>query len=405
VTTAERFDRDLPDLLADLYPMSAPDYRDDLVQQFAATPQRPAWTFPERWIPVRALELGRALRPIPWRTIGIVALLLITIAGAAIFAASPRRLPPPFGPATNGNLVLAENGDIFLIDPATGARTAAVVGPTTDSEPVFSRDGTQLAFFREVGDGRGLVVADALGDQPRSLTMPTAGVSETIQWSPDGTSLLTLQDDGQSRAITIIPLDGSEATVLDLGMSAEDAVWLPPAGRRLLFRTPHPDGAELGYSLWTVGADGSDPHQVVAPHQFAWDSLYFGASPDGASIAYQWRETEAANMRIYVVQSAGGTPRPITSVESVLPVWSPDGAWIAFFSEDGQYVVRADGSSEERRLQPLRGDFAWTPDSSRLLYQAEGQPPLLLNPSDGSSEPAPWTSTSFPNWQRLASTP
>jgi hypothetical protein len=149
MTAEQRFDRELPEILADLYPVSAPDYRNDLVQQIAATRQRPAWALPERWIPMTAIALGRSVRPVPWRTIGLVALLLLSIVAAAIIAGSQRRLPPPFGPAANGNLVVAEDGDIFLIDSATGAKTLASGGPETDIEPVFSRDGTRIAFFRE----------------------------------------------------------------------------------------------------------------------------------------------------------------------------------------------------------------------------------------------------------------
>ena len=52
MTTDRRFESDLSDLLAELAPRRTPDYRDDVVRQTARTRQRPAWTFPERWLPV-----------------------------------------------------------------------------------------------------------------------------------------------------------------------------------------------------------------------------------------------------------------------------------------------------------------------------------------------------------------
>ena len=48
----DRFEKDLPGLLAELAPRAKPDYRDDIVRQTARTRQRPAWMFPERWIPM-----------------------------------------------------------------------------------------------------------------------------------------------------------------------------------------------------------------------------------------------------------------------------------------------------------------------------------------------------------------
>jgi len=90
MTAEQRFELELPDILADLYPLSAPEYRDELVQQIAATRQRPAWALPERWIPMTALALGRSVRPLPWRTIGVVALLVLAIVAIAIVAGSQR---------------------------------------------------------------------------------------------------------------------------------------------------------------------------------------------------------------------------------------------------------------------------------------------------------------------------
>ena len=52
MTSDRRFEQDLPDLMAQLAPRRVPDYRDDIVRQTARTRQRPAWTFPERWLPM-----------------------------------------------------------------------------------------------------------------------------------------------------------------------------------------------------------------------------------------------------------------------------------------------------------------------------------------------------------------
>ena len=53
MTRAERFERDLPDLLADLVSPAPPEDLADALSAMASVRQRPAWTFPWRWLPGR----------------------------------------------------------------------------------------------------------------------------------------------------------------------------------------------------------------------------------------------------------------------------------------------------------------------------------------------------------------
>ena len=58
-------------------------------------------------------------------------------------------LPPPFGLARNGALVIGTaDGDIVTVDPATGTTTPLITGPTIDSGPFFSNDGQRILFDR-----------------------------------------------------------------------------------------------------------------------------------------------------------------------------------------------------------------------------------------------------------------
>src|SRR6188472_4251072 len=109
MTTERRFDQDLPDLLTQVAQAPAPDYRDLIVQRTARTRQRPAWTFPERWLPMYVVTSRAAVTPrFPMRIVAVAALLLIVlIVGAALIAGSQHRLPAPFGPARNGLVTYA----------------------------------------------------------------------------------------------------------------------------------------------------------------------------------------------------------------------------------------------------------------------------------------------------------
>ena len=147
----ERFERQLPELLTELAAPRTPDYFDDLLGQTAATRQRPAWTFLERWLPM--VDIARqpdphaagpaaddrswapAHRPDPGHRRGAV-------------IGSRRNVPAPFGPARNGLVAYAQDGDIYTADPVTGKAVAIVTGPETDLGPVCSLDGTRIAFER-----------------------------------------------------------------------------------------------------------------------------------------------------------------------------------------------------------------------------------------------------------------
>ena len=69
MTPIDRFERQLPDRLAELAGARTPDYFDDLLAQTARTRQRPAWTFLERWLPMDLATPRAATARIPWRPI------------------------------------------------------------------------------------------------------------------------------------------------------------------------------------------------------------------------------------------------------------------------------------------------------------------------------------------------
>ncbi len=149
MTVDERFERNLPTVLTDLYLGPTPDYRDDLLWQTARTSQRPAWSFPGRWLPMADLATERVNAPrIPWRIVGVALVIIaLLIAGTVAFVGSQQpKLPPPFGVAHNGLIAFEQAGDIVTLDPKTATTHVLVGGPEQDSAPVYSSDGTKVAF-------------------------------------------------------------------------------------------------------------------------------------------------------------------------------------------------------------------------------------------------------------------
>lgn len=421
MTSERRFEQELPSLLADLYIGPPPDYRHDIVQRAALTRQRPAWMFPERWLPMSAVTFARGfVKPVPWRRIGLLAVLLLLLVAAAVaYVGSQPKVPAPFGPARNGLIVLAEGGDIVLVDPLSGTRTIAVGGTALDRAPVFSRDGTRLAFLRRVDGIMGLWLANADGANPRALASGLWPVefeagpnpARSMEWSPDGRSILLATTDKGRREISVISTDGAhDVRTLDVGMSATGPTWRPPDGREILFRGLTP----TGWGLFAVRPDGAGLRNVTPANGLNdWDGLFFSWSPDGTRVAYQWRDTPGTRpQRLYIVGADGGEPRPITAAESVGAQWSPDGTKIAFSDTDSSVpgdvaplsVVQVDGSNERTALSSESvGSFVWAPDSESIIWLPESSDrPMLLDVGGGPAQPLSWSSDSLSDWQRLA---
>ncbi|MBE0656325.1 MAG: PD40 domain-containing protein [Bryobacteraceae bacterium] len=142
-------------------------------------------------------------------------------------------------------------------------------------------------------------------------------------------------------------------------------------------------------------------------------------SPDGTRIAYLWRKPGEPAPDIYVKSLDAGDPVPLTNTPKqweLLPTWSPDGKWIAYFGSrlGGTFLMVIPSSGgPERPVYPKpwngAGGIAWTPDGSSIITPlAEGSEGLtslhivslatgerhkLIQPPPDHSDAAPALST------------
>jgi tricorn protease len=101
--------------------------------------------------------------------------------------------------------------------------------------------------------------------------------------------------------------------------------------------------------------------------------LNVGLSPTGARALFE------ARGEVYTVPAQKGDARNLTNTPGVAerhPAWSPDGKWIAFFSDesgDYQLHVRPQGGTGEARKFNLGApsfyhQIEWSPDSKKISY-------------------------------------
>ena len=167
MTSFDRIERNLPELMADLTAARVPDYFDDILQETARTRQRPAWSSLERWLPmdVALSPLSNRVRPLAGLLVLALVGLLVAASLAVYVGSNLHRLPAPFGPAGNGLMYYANAaGEIVSVDPAIGTPTTVLKGPDRyEYPPNPSRDGQSILFDHTVGPTSQIFVAGADG--------------------------------------------------------------------------------------------------------------------------------------------------------------------------------------------------------------------------------------------------
>lgn len=197
----------------------------------------------------------------------------------------------------------------------------------------------------------------------------TAGDDFHPALSPDGTRIVFYSlVDGPTSEIYIMNADGSNVTRLT-NNTVDDYVgangWSPD-GTRILFESRRNSSGDL----YTMKPDGSDVQQLThigVGYDGTWD-------PTSDRIAY-----DSAGV-ILVINSDGSGVTQVTSGQGSRdgrPAWSPDGSWLAFYSErDGNpeiYLIRPDGTGVQRLTNNPAEDAtpSWSSDGTRLFFESD----------------------------------
>jgi Tol biopolymer transport system component len=416
-----RADRVLAGLFDELADARTPDYLEAAIERASSRPQRPAWTFPERWLPMADITQERAYTPrAPWRMIAVALLALALIVGALLVAGSQqRRLPAPFGPAANGLIPFEANGDLFVGDPVAGTSQLLVGGPGVDVDPTFSPDGTRVIFGRETAAGIDLYVVDEDGSNVRRLSDAPLIEPGTGTWAPDSSTYVQTHRLDGAWVIDAFDATGGSAPVrLDVaGLTDVDALaFRPTTGDEILFRGL----VDNVWGLYTMQPDGTGVTRLTAAKVagFPDQDLNFATyTPDGARILFNRYEPTAGMIQLWVMNADGTDQRVFSHDPDAIwegePSVSPDGRLVAMWRVYDEAsprisIIRSDGVGPAIQTGPVipeTAHYAWAPDSSALLMirnSGDGRRQLLLDPTGGPWTTPAWDSASEPDWQRKA---
>lgn len=280
--------------------------------------------------------------------------------------------------ALSGRLVIADEGDLFVVNADGSQRRAVVRAEGMQFDADWSPDGREVVYRDSSGEQPDELYSVAVEDSGRvNLTRDPAG-DWSPAWSPDGAQIAFASDREGELRIFVMGADGS-------GVRRVTEIWgeypaWSPDGEQIAFASyaggTGPTG-DPNYDLFVVNTDASGLRRLTEGPAY---DMYPTWSPDGARIAFEsTRATPAdfegpardpertADFDVFVVDADGGEPENLSRDVHGLqkfPDWSPDGRWLAVDEEGVVAFVPADGSGPIRRPagDALRGGFpAWAP--------------------------------------------
>ena len=195
----------------------------------------------------------------------------------------------PAGDRIATTLPNGRNNDIYLLEDGMVSPQRLTTSPQSDGWPVWSPDGTRIAWSRDVDGGKAMLVRSIDGDESPNEVYRAPGGVWPRSWSPDGR-------------------------------------WLAASVR-----------LDRGQDILAI--DVEDPTNVIAvtdgPAE-EWDAQF---SPDGTFVAYD--SDEAGPIQTYVRSfPPSGAPVLVSPGESQHPRWSPTSQELYFWKETTLMAAR-----------------------------------------------------------------
>ena len=271
--------------------------------------------------------------------------------------------------------------DIFISRPDGTEVTRLGYGPERDLAYSWSPDGSRIAFF--VGEGveggeRIDITADIYtmagdGTDIRRLTDDPA-IDVFPVYSPDGTKVAFQSDRAGTFDIWVMDVDGSNPVrITDFENDTLDdsaPTWSPDGERIAFVRGKFTNGGSG--KLWVIDSDGSNGHVLLEEPLV----LFPAWSPDGTRIAFEVGETPAVHVE--VLEVATGATSDLGA--GLHPIWSPDSSMLAVTLQGGGFATVELAEPARRTIVRSTSFFAaaWSPDGDWIVFNDAG-----LTASDG----------------------
>ena len=253
---------------------------------------------------------------------GLAAAVAALAAGAAFAQPAPSESPPRLlqRPAISRDLIaFSYAGDIWTVPRAGGRATRLTTGVGIESAPIFSPDGSTIAFTGEYDGDIDVFTVPASGGIPHRVTWHP-GADSAVAWSPDGKRLVfrsAREANSRYTQLFSTPVDGGPATPLPLPMAYSGA--LSPDGGSIAYNPLAPafgfdftnfvawgnyHGGRAG-TIWITTLPGlastQIPHEAAADFSPVWlgGKVYFLSGRRGRIGVFSYDPASRAVAEVY----------------------------------------------------------------------------------------------------------
>lgn len=329
--------------------------------------------------------------------------------GAAV---GPDRMPALSQPGISPDgreIAFVASGDIWVAPATGGAAYLLIRHEAEERRPLFSPDGTRLAFMSDRAGSQDIYVLHMSSGEVERVTWDE-GEESLDGWSGDGRSIYFTSSAGDINGMTdIFRVPASGGTPVPVaadrfapeffGSPSPDGAMLAMAGKgRMAFgqwwRNGHSHIDESGIWLMEPATGAATSPGVIPSYRRLTEPgskhLWPMWAEGGRSVVYMSDRSGAENLWLHPLD---GGPSAVTSFESGRVLWpssTPDGRMIAFERDFGIWTVDTSGGAAKPVAIRLRGasrlparethritsdfsDLALSPDGQKLAFVARGE--------------------------------
>ncbi|MBV9403970.1 MAG: PD40 domain-containing protein, partial [Acidobacteriaceae bacterium] len=303
-------------------------------------------------------------------------------------------------PAMNADRIVFElAGDLWTVSRTGGTATRLTTGVGVETDPVFSPDGTEIAFTGEYDGNTDVFVVPAGGGVPKRLTYHP-GADYAVTWTPDGKSIVfrSARESHSTRYTQLftIPVAGGLPQPLPLPLAFSGAY--SPDGKRFAY-SPTGGGFSFNYTNFVAwrryrGGLASSisivnfpsletakiPRDASSDFNPIWmdDKVYFLSDRSGPTTLFRYDPrtnaiTEAVRNSGHDIRSASAGPGGIVYDQfGELFIYDPHTGK----SKQVSVEVAADFSEVRSHLEDVSREIRYSRISAtgvRALFEAHGE--------------------------------